>query len=419
MILPRPNASAASHRNESGPPLPSRTPSQLPDIPNESWDVSFAVPMVHRLRFTRDCWGNDAATLRAVFVSTTSAPVRVFACVDHCLAAAQPDLLTRLRTALQGNETAGHVPHSSLQLVCDPVLLPGGEAAKNDPRMIDELLAAIQRYDLDRHSYVLAIGGGAVLDAVGYAASIAHRGIRLVRIPTTTLAQGDSGVGVKTAINAFGKKNWIGTFAVPWAVINDARMLTTLPDRDWNCGFAEAVKVALLKDPDVFSALELHADQIRQRDMQFAWPALCQSVRLHLRHITEGGDPFEMQQARPLDFGHWSAHKLEPLSNYRLRHGEAVAIGVALDSYYSALVHGLPLEDAERISRCLERLGLPTSDPLLRDPRLLDGLEEFRQHLGGQLTVTMLECVGRPVDVHTVDREQMARAIELLCMRSA
>jgi 3-dehydroquinate synthase len=276
------------------------------------------------------------------------------------------------------------------------------------------MLEAIHHHDLDRHSYVLVCGGGAVLDAVGYAASIAHRGIRLVRIPTTTLAQADSGVGVKTAVNAFGKKNWIGTFAVPWAVINDARILLTLPDRDWNCGFAEATKVALLKDPIAFSQLEVDATRIRRRELPAAWPALCRSVRLHLEHITAGGDPFEMQQARPLDFGHWSAHKLEPLSDYRLRHGEAVAIGVSLDAYYSALVHGLPLSDADRIVACLHRLGLPVQDELLHDPRLLDGLEEFRQHLGGQLTVTMLRGIGNPIDVHVVDRRQMARAIELL-----
>ena len=106
----------------------------------------------------------------------------------------------------------------------------------------------IHAADLDRRSYVIAIGGGAMLDAVGYAAAIAHRGVRLVRLPTTTLAQADSGVGVKNAINYFGKKNWVGTFAVPWAVINDSGLLTTLPDRDFQVGFSEAVKVSLLKD---------------------------------------------------------------------------------------------------------------------------------------------------------------------------
>ena len=91
-----------------------------------------------------------------------------------------------------------------------------------------------------------------MLDAVGFAAAIAHRGIRLVRLPTTTLAQADSGVGVKNGVNLFGKKNWLGAFAVPWAVLNDTALLATLPDRDFVAGFSEAVKVALLKSPEVF-----------------------------------------------------------------------------------------------------------------------------------------------------------------------
>ncbi len=112
---------------------------------------------------------------------------------------------------------------------------------------------------------MVVIGGGAVLDAVGFAAAIAHRGIRLVRLPTTTLGQADSGIGVKNSVNLFGKKNWIGTFAVPWAVINDAALLGTLSDRDFICGFAEAVKVSLLKDAAMFGQLCSSAGEIRRR----------------------------------------------------------------------------------------------------------------------------------------------------------
>src|SRR6202022_3179540 len=119
----------------------------------------------------------------------------------------------------------------------------------------ERMLKVFHAAGLDRRSYVVVVGGGAVLDAVGFAASIAHRGIRLVRLPTTTLAQADSGVGVKNGVNLFGKKNWLGAFAVPWAVINDTAMLATLPDRDFVCGFSEAVKVFLLKDPAAFVGL--------------------------------------------------------------------------------------------------------------------------------------------------------------------
>jgi 3-dehydroquinate synthase len=117
--------------------------------------------------------------------------------------------------------------------------------------------------------------------------------------------------------------------------------------------------------------------------------------------------------ARPLDFGHWSAHKLEVLTNFALRHGEAVAIGVAIDSVYSSKVHGLPLADAARVLCCLAELGFPLGHPALAHREaLFAGLEEFRQHLGGELTVTMLCGVGQPLDAHEIDRPAMESAID-------
>ncbi|MEX2286805.1 MAG: 3-dehydroquinate synthase, partial [Planctomycetaceae bacterium] len=292
-------------------------------------------------------------------------------------------------------------------------VVPGGEAVKNDVHILERMLKVMHRANLDRRSYVVVIGGGAVLDSVGFAAAIAHRGIRLVRLPTTTLAQADSGIGVKNSVNLFDKKNWIGTFAVPWAVVNDASLLLTLPNRDFVCGFSEAVKVSLLKDPAMFDELCRTAKRIRNRDMSVALPMIRASAELHLDHITRGGDPFEAEEARPLDFGHWSAHKLEVMSKFELRHGEAVAIGVAVDTVYSSLVHGLPKSDAQKVLGCLDELGLALDHPALHQTdELFGGLEEFRQHLGGQLTLTMLAGIGRPIDVHRVDRDAMRAAIE-------
>jgi 3-dehydroquinate synthase len=125
-----------------------------------------------------------------------------------------------------------------------------------------------------------------------------------------------------------------------------------------------------------------------------------------------------MLEARPLDFGHWSAHKLEALSEFSLRHGEAVAIGVAFDAVYSSLVHGFASADAERVLVTLERLGLLSEHPVLSQTEaIFDGLEEFRQHLGGRLTVTMLEGVGRPIDLHEIDRRAMREAIDVVVRR--
>lgn len=368
-------------------------------------DIQFSVPFVHRVRYTQDILGADEGVLLQLLEPSGDLPPRVQFWVDEAIAQAQPDLRHRLR-AFVLRHTGRITPTGNVQV------LPGGETVKNDIHLLERMLKVFHAANLDRRSYVVVIGGGAVLDAVGFAAAIAHRGIRLIRLPTTTLAQADSGVGVKNAVNLFHKKNWLGSFNVPWAIINDSALLSTLPDRDFLCGFSEAVKVTLLKDAQKFRELCDVAERIRQRDMSAAEPMIRISAELHRAHITQGGDPFEMLEARPLDFGHWSAHKLEVMSDFQLKHGEAVAIGVAVDSIYSSLVHGLPEIEVTRVLKCLDDLGLVLDHPVLHDTEtLFAGLEEFRQHLGGRLTLTMLEDVGRSLEVHTVDYSRMSEAI--------
>jgi len=368
-------------------------------------DITFSVPFVHRVRFTQDILGADERVLLDLIEPSGELPPRVQFWVDESIAQAQPDLRHRLR-AFVTRHAGRMTPTGNIQIV------PGGETVKNDIHILERMLKVFHAANLDRRSYVVVIGGGAVLDAVGFAAAIAHRGIRLIRLPTTTLAQGDSGVGVKNSVNLFHKKNWLGTFAVPWGIINDISLLSTLPDRDFRCGFSEAVKVTLLKNPDHFSELCRTAELIRDRQMSAAQPMIRISAELHRAHITQGGDPFEMLEARPLDYGHWSAHKLEVMSEFQLKHGEAVAIGVAVDTIYSSLVHGLPRADVDRVLKCLTDLGLTLDHPALHETEtLFAGLEEFRQHLGGRLTLTMLKNVGDPLEVHEVDRDAMRQAI--------
>lgn len=377
------------------------------DMPLESdFTRPFSVPFVHRLRFTEDVFGQDADVLLDVLEPSGELPAKVQFWLDEHVLAAQPELWDRILDFAQTHRDRFRLA-GNLQVV------PGGEAVKNDIHILERMLKVFNAANLDRRSYVVVIGGGAVLDAVGFAAAIAHRGIRLVRLPTTTLAQGDSGVGVKNSVNLFEKKNWVGTFAVPWAVINDATMLETLPDRDYLCGFSEAVKVSLLKDRSIFEQICRDAGRIRKRDRTKAGQVLRESARMHLDHITQGGDPFEALEARPLDFGHWSAHKLEVLSGFSLRHGEAVGIGVAVDTVYSSLECGLPEKDAWKVLHCLKNLGLPLCHPTLEETdALFGGLEEFRQHLGGRLTLTMLRGLGDPVEIHAVDRGKMEEAIQ-------
>ena len=297
------------------------------------------------------------------------------------------------------------------------MIISGGERAKNDEACLQEVLTAINKYGIDRHSFVAAIGGGSVLDMVGYACAVAHRGIRHIRIPTTVLSQNDSGIGVKNSFNFFGKKNFLGTFAPPVAVFNDAHFLTTLGERDWRSGIAEAVKVALIKDADFFEWLEGNATAMALRNMAAMQYQIKRCAELHLQHIASG-DPFEMGSSRPLDFGHWSAHKLEQLSNFSVRHGEAVAMGIALDSTYSYLSGKLKKPDLERILNLLETLGFSLIHPEMevngeKSP-LLEGLNEFREHLGGQLSITLLKGIGQSEEVHEMDTELLRKGSKWL-----
>ncbi len=301
-----------------------------------------------------------------------------------------------------------------------PVIVPAGEAAKNDPSLLEKIHWTINQASLCRHSYVLAIGGGAVIDLVGYAAATAHRGIRLIRIPTTVLGQNDSGIGVKNGINAFGKKNFLGTFAPPYAVLNDFAFLSTLDERDWRSGIAEALKVALIKDAGFFEFISAHAEALVQRDKDTMQQLIYRCAQLHLAHIASSGDPFEIGSSRPLDFGHWAAHKLEQLTDYRLRHGEAVAIGIALDSTYSYLTGFLAASQWQQIIATLKAVGFSLFVPEMeQSPQaapqpLFQGLTEFREHLGGELTLMLLEDIGRGREVHQVDLDLYRQAISLL-----
>lgn len=370
-------------------------------------DATFSVPFQHRLHFTRDIFHGEQSVLADCLEPSGEQLPKVQFWLDR-------SLLDHGGT-LRGDVQRFIKDHSARLQPAGIHVAEGGEAVKNDWLHTERCLQAIHDADLDRRSYIAVIGGGAVLDAVGFAAATAHRGIRLIRLPTTTLGQADSGVGVKNAVNRFGKKNWLGAFAVPWAVINDAALLATLPDRDFVAGFAEAVKVSLLKSATIFESLEQQATRIRARDPAATLPAIRASALLHRTHITRGGDPFEALEARPLDFGHWSAHRLETMTRFSLRHGEAVGIGVAIDTVYSSLVHGLDPRDATRVLRTLRALGLPLDHPQLHDTTaLLDGLEEFRQHLGGRLTLTMLRGIADPIEVHAIDEDAMLEAIDRL-----
>lgn len=375
----------------------------------------------HRIAFTHGAFGASNLTLRDLIAEAAELDgrARVLVVLEDGLLSGNP----RLEESIAGYFDRHR---DDIQLVSDPMVLKGGEACKNDWSLVEKIWGAIEYHGICRHSFVIAIGGGAFIDLVGFAAATAHRGIRLIRMPTTTLSQGDGGVGVKNGVNYFGKKNWIGTFCVPYAVVNDLDFLKSLPERACRDGLIEAIKVSLLRDRPFFEYLEAKVEPLRRLETEPLERAIRRSAELHVDHIATSGDPFEFGSARPLDFGHWVAHKLEQLSRFAVSHGEAVAIGMAVDLLYSMRIGLLSQRTGERILALIEGVGfrlwsdfLDQSGEAGAKPVILAGLEEFREHLGGKLTITLIPEIGRKIEVHEMDEPQVLGALEDLRSRYA
>lgn len=374
----------------------------------ERHDFDIPVTFKHRVIFTRDAFSPENTALAEVLAEGGGRRALVF--IEEAVTQAWPEMSERIHTYLNNLD----IDFRGVKT------FEGGESCKADDGLVLKAWKAIDQNGIDRHSYVIVIGGGAFLDAAGFAVATAHRGVRLVRLPTTTLSQDDSGVGVKCAVNAFGKKNWVGCFSVPFAVVNDFRFLESQDPETSRAGLIEAVKVALVKDREFFEWIERNASALAKLKRNEFEECVKRSALLHARHIALGGDAFEAGSSRPLDFGHWAAHKLEALTKYQLSHAEAVAVGLALDTVYSSKRGLLPQDEEKRVLAVLTTLGLNTYHPALdwTDQngvrRVLDGLNEFREHLGGDLTVLLLGKIGTGIDIHQFDEKILNESIDVL-----
>ncbi len=357
--------------------------------------------------FDRNTLDPEHSVLADILALAGRGPHRVLPVIDDQVLQGHPDLVERLHAYAETHA-------KRMTLIDPPLIVRGGEICKSDPAEVDEFYQRTQSDKIDRHSFALVIGGGAVIDAIGYAAATAHRGIRLIRMPTTVLAQNDAGIGVKNAINYKGRKNYLGTFATPFAVINDYDFLSSLPERDRICGMAEAVKVALIRDGEFFHWLYDSRERLAQFEPGAMEHMIARCAELHLNHIRTSGDPFERGSARPLDFGHWCAHRLEELSDSDLRHGEAVAIGIALDSLYSHAQGMLGLGVLKQIRETLEGVGFTLTHSALKALDIEAALQGFREHLGGELCITLLNDAGEAEEVHEIDLESMHRCRQQL-----
>lgn len=376
-----------------------------------SLEQKFAVEYQYNVYFTKGLF-SLSNNLFKDFLSKRSNPgfkQKILFVIDAGFIEKNPELSNQIRNYFMESE--------DFILASEPLVIPGGEICKNDIKSLDSIIQAVDQYGIDRHSYIVGIGGGAILDLVGFAATISHRGIKHIRIPTTVLSQNDSGVGVKNSINFKGKKNFLGTFAPPQAVFNDFEFLHSLDDRSWIAGVSEAIKVALIKDINFYEWIVNNAQKIKRRNSAEMEDLIYRCADKHLEHI-RNGDPFELGSSRPLDFGHWSAHKLEQMTDFKVLHGEAVSIGIAIDVLYSFLVGKISEKDAYSVVELLHQLDLPIYHPMLDTEEarfiLLSGLLDFQEHLGGKLTIVLLEKLGKGIDVHSLEYPLVLQAIDLL-----
>ncbi len=365
---------------------------------------TFTIDYNYSVLFDKHVFSHDSRLLEDLIRRSGSGLHRVTLAIDTGLVESNPGVIDQIKLYFK-------MRSKHLRLAGEPLLVKGGEVCKTAPLEVQQFYDIVAEHSICRHSFVLAIGGGAMLDAIGFAAATAHRGVKLIRIPTTVLAQNDAGVGVKNAINHMKRKNFVGTFAPPYAVVNDYALLSTLEARDKRSGISEAIKVALIKDRSFFEYLYSKRKKLAEFEEQSMQHMIYRCAQLHLQHIANNGDPFEQGSARPLDFGHWAAHKLEEMTHTALRHGEAVAIGVMLDTLYSWRMGNISVKEVTEVFTLLTDIGFDVYHYELDNFNVENALQEFREHLGGELCITLLDAVGKGCEHATIDTTLMQACI--------
>jgi 3-dehydroquinate synthase len=297
-----------------------------------------------------------------------------------------------------------------------PVILPPGEETKNFERLqyiIDKCLS----YKLDRKSAIVALGGGVVGDIAGFAASILLRGVPFVQVPTTLLAQVDSSVGGKTAINTQHGKNLVGAFYQPRAVLIDTDTLKTLPEREMKAGYAEIVKYALIDDPALFGWLEQNGDKMMKGDAQALVHAVKASCAAKARIVA--ADEKETKDIRALlNLGHTFGHALEAIYHYdgRLLHGEAVGIGIKMAYGFSAALGLCAADESKLVAQHLTARGLMVAPPgKVGAGEMLEKMKSDKKASGGKMTLVLARGIGKSFVAKGVAEDSLRAFLEKEC----
>jgi 3-dehydroquinate synthase len=301
-------------------------------------------------------------------------------------------------------------------------VVAAGESSKSFP-VLTKLCETLLKLGVERGDCVIALGGGVVGDLAGFAASILRRGVRLVQMPTTLLAQVDSSVGGKTGIDTPQGKNLIGTFHQPSLVLADIATLTTLPEREFRAGYAEVMKYGLLGDADFFAWLEQHWQKVFSGQGGERLKAIETGIRAKTV-IVEADEREERGTRALLNLGHTFGHALEAFAGYsdRLLHGEAIAIGMRLAFHYSAAQGLCPAEDAARVERHLTAVGLPTNvaDIPGKPPstgQILRLMAQDKKVKGGKLALVLVRGIGQAFVERSVPLDRLTDFLERECAR--
>jgi len=289
------------------------------------------------------------------------------------------------------------------------VVAADGEEAKSW-RGVEQVVDAMLRAKLGRDTVVVALGGGVIGDLAGFAAAIYQRGVAFVQVPTTLLAQVDSSVGGKTAINHPLGKNMIGAFHQPVAVISDVATLETLPDRELRSGIAEVIKHGFALDASFVTWLEANIERLLHRDAAALAHAVRRSCELKAKIVA--ADEREAGERALLNFGHTFGHAIEAATGFgSWLHGEAVAAGMVMAAELSALMGHLKKADVSRVRNLVQRAGLPVGGPALAPEALMERMALDKKAARGKTRFVVLEEIGRARLTADVDSAAVRSAI--------
>jgi 3-dehydroquinate synthase len=308
--------------------------------------------------------------------------------------------LDRLQKGLERAD----IPH-------DVIVVPDGEAHKDWATLYDVHTRLLQ-LKAERSTMLIALGGGVIGDLAGFAAATYQRGMPLVQIPTTLLAQVDSSVGGKTAVNHPLGKNMIGAFYQPSAVVIDSATLSTLPDREYASGLAEVVKYGAIRSPELFAWLESNIEPLLRRDEATLAQAIHESCRIKAEIVAT--DERETGERALLNFGHTFGHAIELGTGYGAwLHGEAVAAGMVLAGELSVRISGMPAVENGRLRQLLSRFGLPVDPPPLGADRYLELMSRDKKVEAGKLRLVLLEVLGRAAIRADIPRSELLAVLGL------